>query len=285
MDEQFNSWRTYQDGDSDILSDNAVSPWFDGQEQSLLRRTPRGGVRFGLVRESDNVIVKNVLTVKGEMGCGYSGPSASWKPVILSPFGGSAVTSLATGLYRASYAVFTLDYYGISSVGNTESLPVNIVNATSKPRVDFGSPPPPYSYYVLYLTDLDAEAGSGRVYCSGITGATVDLVSDKWHNEYVGGVAVGGTVPVVSASHPPDILTVCALTVDAVNGGRVIINNDANLKIRGDVYIKSNTSIADPIVTVKGSGQWGYATDMCRNPLLTEYREIRQGIFRVLYTS
>jgi hypothetical protein len=268
---------TYRDGDWSVPSDDPASPWYDSADgpQGSLAAIPQGG-RGKADQDNptagDTVIISHAVAVDIDAACGDSYQGEGWSRVAFSATEGAVVTKLATGSYRASYAIRSKwDTYGFAttSAGATESALVSITNGTSRPRVTFPASPPAGCTYDLYLTSTAGTAGTGRRYCGEITGTYVDLVSDKWGNDYSGGLAVNGTAAFAAAFAPTSMRNVSALTIAST--GSLAIAAGKILTLRGNLIVESPALSSDDWITVGAGATFGFDSSLAIAPAQAEY--------------
>lgn len=272
-------WSTYRDGDWSAPFDDPASPWYHATlTADLVGYVPHGG---GGQADQDNpaagdtVIISHAVTVDVDSSAGNSMQGQIWAPLAFAATGGSAVTRLATGLYRASGAI--LGPHGIGGRGLSETEPVLITNGVSRPRVTFPAPPPSGCTYTVYLTAASGASGTGRSYCGSITGAYVDLVGDKGGNTYAGGVADGGVYVLGTQSSPPADRNATAVTL--ADGGSLVIAPGKALTLRGDILIEA--AGADWI-TVGAGGSFGFDATLAIAPSQAEYRVQFPGAWKLV---
>jgi hypothetical protein len=184
------------------------------------------------------------------------------------------VTALPTGLYTAAAAVFSAN--GETQVGNTVTASFLLTQGVSKPRITFATAPPVGCSYRLYLNDPSHSGGENRnLYCSGITGTTVDLVPNFWLNTWVAGVATGGAVGNQNSGSPQGSGTSSAVTITA--DGAVIVASNKKLLIRGDLVVESPTGSTKPFVQIGSGGTFRSDPSLAVDPTRADYLMWFQG--------
>jgi hypothetical protein len=256
-------WKTYRDGNWSVSSDQPTSPWYDGGQgdnQTGLATIPRGGyggTDFDSATAGDTAWILHRIIINADVEIGGSLPEAGWHPVSFSATGGSAVTFLPSGVYRAAYAavpiIGNINNPGATHIGLTESVAVPIVQSVSRPRATFPSAPPVGCTWTLVLTPTDGPQWSEVIYCPLITGSFVDLVGGQWNNTYAGGIASGGTSPATGSGRAlamqiPTQVIGGASGISVTDGG-VLTMTGAKLTCRGDILIVTPVGgIADKLI-------------------------------------
>ena len=254
------SWISQRAGTSghqwSALSTDTLSPWYDNGAQTALASYP--GAAPGT--NQDIVTQKHAITLDVSATIGYSLQQSALVPVTIANTG-SATTKLATGVYKITYT--TVSANGETSVGlrtpTIELTTGTLTNGTSVPRVTFPNGAPPAGCtYNLYLTQAAGSSGTERLFCTGISGATVDLVgavngSDSfWGNAYSTGVASGGTTAFASATPTTSLLFANRAALNMTTAGALTINSGITLTLRGDFGDVGNT--ASGVTITAGSG-------------------------------
>jgi hypothetical protein len=217
------------------------------------------------------------------VSCGHAPPPTPRIPPRFAASGGSAVTDLPSGDYRASYALKAAN--GQTSIGASETDPVPLVFKESKPRVIFPTYPPAGSTYVLMLTEAGGATGTGRRYCYDIPGMVCDLVSPLWSNEYTYGVAAEKptSTPFAAASAPAAMRDTVALVVEST--GSLIFADESLLTIGGDLLIESADGSTATRATFRGSGTYQFGAAKAQDPAATIYRLAWQGHGKFAWTA
>jgi hypothetical protein len=245
------------------------SPWWSSDEEII------GSVlEFSYPADDWSVIVRHNLTVDVDIVIGHSLQAAIWEPLAVSATAGSTVTALPTGNYTASASVFSAN--GETQVGNTVTASFLLTNGVSKPRITFAEVPPAGCTYRIYLSHpLNDIPNLRTLYCSGITGTTVDLVPSLWGNTWSAGVATGGAVGFGNSTGVIPSGQSSAITISAE--GSIIVASGKELLIRGDLVVESPTGSTKPFVQIGSGGTFRSDPSLAVDPTRADYLMWFQG--------
>jgi hypothetical protein len=186
-------------------------------------------------QNGDTVTVEHTVNLDVARNLGVSLQAQGWVQPTYSSSTGSAATNLATGTYQLTYTCVSGN--GETGAGLTERSLGTITQSVSQPRVTLPAVPSGCTYNI-YLTNTGGGSGTEHLYCSLISGTTVDLVGGSWGNTYSSGQATGGTTPYASASGPPATASAGA-ALAIISSGVLTLNQ--NLTLKGDLYLGSVT--------------------------------------------
>ncbi len=215
--------------------------------------------QVGVPGNGDTVSISHAIAVDVNTTVGASLQRVSWTQLggtgggTWLATGGGSTTKLATGTYFALYTV--VSGTGETQKGNTASTTnPTITLGTSQPRVTFPAAPPSGCTYNLYLSSPGGSANTCHLFCTGITGSTVDVVGQDngssasfWGNTYSAGAATGGATAYGSAVLAPVANLSNAITLLAA--GSLAANSGVSLTVRGDFEIQSTNAATDNQVT------------------------------------
>ncbi len=189
----------------------------------------------GVPGSGDTATVNHAVTVNVSTTVGASLQGTGWAVVGINLTTGAVVTGLATGTYRASFT--TVSSAGETGAGLTDTSLGTITISSSKPRVTLPAAAPASCTYNLYLTNTGGGANTEHLYCTGITGSTVDLTGGLWGNTYAGGQATGGATAYASAAAPPTDASVAAISIGTA--GSLVWTNNVKLTVKGNLMLTS----------------------------------------------
>lgn len=237
--------------------------WSDQTHWALVPSDGTDG-NDGVPGDGDTATVAHATTVDANTTVGTSPIDVPLPATARSLTSGSAVTELPTGTYVAAYTFVDGATETPRSVG-TSSLA--IVNASSKPRVTLPALPTGVDSINLYLTPAGGAVSTATLYCTGITGTTVDLINDDWENAYGGdgNDAVGGSTAQASAAAPPALPT-AAITLSTTSGVLTVADN-VTLTVRGDILKSANTAR----VVLAAGGHLTFDASACSTPAIGYY--------------
>lgn len=260
-------WTTQRDGNWSRPFQYHDSPWWSSDEEIV-----GSGLEGTYPGDGWTVVVKHALTVDVDILAGLSLQSQVWTPLTVSTSAGSSVTGLPNGSYSASAAVHSIK--GETGIGNTATAAFVLAVGTSKPRITFSSPPPAGCEYWLFLSH-PTEPTRRNVYCTGITGTTIDLVSGLWENTWTAGVASGGSVGFGNARTQRSATITNALTIHAA--GSLIVAAGKSFKARGDIEIQSVAGSTKPYITINSGSTFEFDESQAVVPTAKLYRLLMSG--------
>lgn len=218
-------FQTQRDGNWSRGMQYHNSPWWTNDEDAVPDFFPHDGY---------TITIAHNIVMDADIDCGASLQAAIWEPIAVSTLTGFGETELATGHYTVAASVVSA--VGETHLGNSTATKFLLTQAVSKPRVTFASLPPTGCSYNLYMDDPD-HPGRLTLYCTGINGATVDLVPGQWGNTYGGAAASGGTLASGGAPGPIPYGRSAAITIGAT--GSLVLAAEKTLTMRGDLIVDS----------------------------------------------
>ncbi len=193
---------------------------------------------------------------------------------------GSGATNLATATYLGMFT--TVNASGETGPGFGAGLTERscaIVNG-QQPVITFPSLPPTNCSYNFYLTNSGGLTGTEGLYCSGITGLTLNLISSGWLNNYssISGIAIGGSISYGSAfiSNPvPTFASKSAILIGTNATASLSINSGLKLNVFGDINFGGG---GNTIALYMSSGvSLNFNPTLATDPTKAKYQIYSQG--------
>jgi len=199
-----------------------------------------GGTWSGGVAPSngDQLILLHNVTIDADITLGGAGPTTPTTAATVNLATGAGTTNLPTGTYRVSYA-------WVDAGGNISNLCTDvaslaadvstgaITNGVSQPRITIPSLPTGVVSANIYLTEAGGATNTCRLYKTGVTGTTVDLISASY---------MDGTDTYANATPRLYYSAAAVWFSSATTGKTLTVNTGVTVTYQGDICVACSST-------------------------------------------